>query len=80
MSHAGHTPLVTQLYIDSSDYLDNDVADAVKDVLIVHPSPQEGGDELAFTYDFALSKEMATATACRLPAARPGELGSDMPT
>jgi catechol 1,2-dioxygenase len=63
VSAAAHVPLVTQLYIDSSDYLDNDVADAVKDALIVHPRPQEGSDELTFTYDFALEREMATAPA-----------------
>jgi catechol 1,2-dioxygenase len=61
VSAQGHVPLVTQLYIDSSDYLDNDVADAVKDALIVHPRPQEGSDELTFTYDFALERELATA-------------------
>ena len=61
MSAEEHEPLVTQLYIDSSDYLDNDVADAVKDVLIVQPRPLEGSDELGFTYDFSLSKELAAA-------------------
>ena len=61
VSAEDHTPLVTQLYIDSSDYLDNDVADAVKDDLIVHPRPREGADGLAFTYDFALAKELAAA-------------------
>jgi catechol 1,2-dioxygenase len=63
VSAEGHEPLVTQLYIDSSDYLDNDVANAVKKELIVHPRPQEGTDELAFTYDFALARELAATTA-----------------
>jgi catechol 1,2-dioxygenase len=61
VSAEGHEPLVTQLYIDSSDYLDNDVANAVKDELIVRPRRKEGSDELAFTYDFALAHERATA-------------------
>jgi catechol 1,2-dioxygenase len=61
VSAEAHEPLVTQLYIDSSDYLDNDVANAVKDVLIVRPRPQEGSDELAFTYDFTLARERETA-------------------
>ena len=39
VSAEGHEPLVTQLFIDSSDYLDNDVASAVKPELIVHPEP-----------------------------------------
>jgi catechol 1,2-dioxygenase len=63
VSAEGHEPLVTQLYIDSSAYLDSDVASAVKDELIVHPRPREGGDGLGFTYDFALAKELAAAAA-----------------
>jgi catechol 1,2-dioxygenase len=48
-----HEPLITQLYMDSSDYLDDDVASAVKDSLIVHPHRQ--GDQLAFDYEFRLA-------------------------
>ena len=48
-----HKPLITQLYMDSSDYLDDDVASAVKDSLIVHP--QRHGDQLAFDYEFRLT-------------------------
>ena len=39
VSAEGFEPLVTQLFIDSSDYLDSDVASAVKPELIVHPEP-----------------------------------------
>ena len=39
VSAEGYEPLVTQLFIDSSDYLDSDVASAVKPELIVHPEP-----------------------------------------
>jgi catechol 1,2-dioxygenase len=48
-----HQELITQLYLDSSDYLDDDVVDAVKDSLIVHP--QSDGDHLAFDYEFRLA-------------------------
>ena len=48
VSAEGYEPLVTQLFIDTSDYLDNDVASAVKPELIVHPEPT-GDGELAFT-------------------------------
>ncbi|MBV8992934.1 MAG: catechol 1,2-dioxygenase, partial [Pseudonocardiales bacterium] len=48
-----HEPLITQLYMDSSDYLDDDVAGAVKDSLIVHP--QRHGDRLAINYEFRLA-------------------------
>ena len=37
VSAEGYEPLVTQLFIDTSDYLDDDVASAVKPELIVHP-------------------------------------------
>ena len=40
--------MVTQLFIDTSDYLHDDVASAVKDELIVHPEPTGEGDELGF--------------------------------
>jgi catechol 1,2-dioxygenase len=48
-----HQELITQLYLDSSDYLDDDIVDAVKDPLIVHP--QSDGDHLAFDYEFRLA-------------------------
>jgi catechol 1,2-dioxygenase len=55
-----HEQLVTQLYLDSSDYLDSDVADAVKDSLIVHP--QRHGDLLAFDYEFRLAPARAVVS------------------
>jgi catechol 1,2-dioxygenase len=48
-----HDELVTQLYLATSDYLDDDVADAVKDSLIVRP--ERGGDGLHFDYEFRLA-------------------------
>jgi catechol 1,2-dioxygenase len=51
--------LVTQLFVDSSDYLDSDVASAVKDALIVHPEPK-GDGTFEIDYDFALAPARAT--------------------
>jgi catechol 1,2-dioxygenase len=64
VSADGHAALTTQLYIDSSDYLDDDVASAVKPELIVHPRPSE--DEpgmLEFEYDFTLAPARTPAVA-----------------
>ena len=64
VSAEGHEPLVTQLFIASSDYLDNDVASAVKPELIVHPTPK--ADEpgvLEFDYDFVLARVRTPAVA-----------------
>ena len=56
VSAESHEPLVTQLFIDSSEHLDNDIASATKQELIVHPEPAAGEDGLAFSYDFALTR------------------------
>ncbi len=61
VSADGFEPLVTQLFIDSSDYLDSDVASAVKDELIVHPRQVDGG--LQIDYDFALAPVKASIAA-----------------
>jgi catechol 1,2-dioxygenase len=53
VSAGQHEPLITQLFLGSSDYLDSDIAGAVKDSLIVHP--QRHGDQLAFDYDLRLA-------------------------
>ncbi|MBE2315946.1 catechol 1,2-dioxygenase [Solirubrobacter sp. CPCC 204708] len=45
----GHEPLITQLFFEGSDYLDGDVAGAVKEDLVVRPV---GG---RVEYDFALA-------------------------
>ena len=54
VSADGFEPLVTQLFIDTSDYLDSDVASAVKDALIVHAEPVAGGGR-EIDYDFVLA-------------------------
>jgi catechol 1,2-dioxygenase len=54
VSADGFEPLVTQLFIDTSDYLDSDVASAVKDELIVHPEAR-GDGTFEIDYDFVLA-------------------------
>jgi catechol 1,2-dioxygenase len=49
----GCEPLVTQLFFSGGDYLDEDVAGAVKDDLIVRPQERDG--RLHVDYDFALA-------------------------
>ncbi len=52
VSAEGHETLTTQLYLAGSDYLEEDVASAVKDSLVVHPEPR--GSHLYFEYAFEL--------------------------
>lgn len=54
VSAEGYEPLVTQLFIDSSEHLHDDVASAVKDSLIVHPDPAGDGG-FTIDYDFVLA-------------------------
>ena len=61
VSAEGFEPLVTQLFVDSSDYLDSDVAGAVKDELIVHPELTDKGT-FEIDYDFTLASARATAS------------------
>ncbi len=62
VSAEGHEPLVTQLFLASSDHLATDIASATKEELIVHPEAQAGSDELVVTYDFALAPAAVSAT------------------
>jgi catechol 1,2-dioxygenase len=62
VSAEGYDLLTTQLYMDTSDYLDDDVASAVKDSLVVHPEPRPGDPgagidypHVHFDYDFRLT-------------------------
>jgi catechol 1,2-dioxygenase len=59
VSADGYEELITQLYLDSSDYLGEDVASAVKDSLVVHP--ERRGEQLAFDYEFRLARVRAPA-------------------
>ncbi len=56
VKHPGYREITTQLYFDGGDWVDNDVATAVKPELILHPEPNaEGVQEV--TYPFVLDKE-----------------------
>jgi catechol 1,2-dioxygenase len=54
VSAAGKLPITTQLYFDGGDYVDDDVARAVKPELILRPTPAGSGTGNEVTYDFAL--------------------------
>lgn len=62
VSAEGYEPLITQLFFDATDYLDCDVAEAVKDELIIRPERQPDGT-YAVTYDFCLAAAPAGLTA-----------------
>ena len=49
----GHEMLISQLYFADTDYLDNDVASAVKDELVLRPEKAADGGKRA-AYDFVL--------------------------
>jgi catechol 1,2-dioxygenase len=54
VSAPGKQLITTQLYFEGGDYVDNDVAQAVKPELILHPSPAASGNGEEVTYDFVL--------------------------
>lgn len=58
ISGEGYKPLVTQIFDRKSDHVDNDVAFAVKESLVVDFVPQEGDPKASFDleYDFKLAK------------------------
>jgi catechol 1,2-dioxygenase len=58
----GYEPLITQIFFDQSEYLDNDVAGAVKDELVVKPDRADDG-KLSFNYDFTLAPAQVPAAA-----------------
>jgi catechol 1,2-dioxygenase len=51
---AGKQPVTTQLYFDGGEYVETDVAQAVKPELILRPAPAASGAGEEVTYDFAL--------------------------
>jgi catechol 1,2-dioxygenase len=64
-----HELVSTQLYMADSDFIDDDVAHAVKDALIVHPQLRQSSPELGietphlrFDYEFQLAPVRAPAT------------------
>lgn len=50
----GYELLTTQLYFDGGDHLKDDVAQAVKPELVLHPTPRDDGHGDEVTYDFVL--------------------------
>jgi len=57
ISADGYQPLTTQLYFQGDQFLDSDVAGAVKDELIVplQPARSDGSSHLTLRYDFQLA-------------------------
>lgn len=53
----GFEMLTTQLYFNAGDYLDSDIAGAVKPELMLSPTDQDGGSGKEVTYDFRLCPE-----------------------
>ena len=54
VSAPGRELITTQLYFDGGQYVDDDIAQAVKPELVLHPQPAESGNGEQVTYDFAL--------------------------
>jgi catechol 1,2-dioxygenase len=54
VSAQGKQLVTTQLYFEGGEYVDNDVAQAVKPELILRPTPAASGTGNEVTYDFAL--------------------------
>jgi len=56
VKHPGYREITTQLYFEGGEWVENDVATAVKPELMLNPQPNaEGTHEV--TYNFALDKE-----------------------
>ncbi len=54
VSAPGHQVITTQLYFEGGDYLETDIADAVKPELVLAPTPRAEGSGNEVTYDFVL--------------------------
>lgn len=54
VSAPGRQLITTQLYFEGGDYVTDDVAQAVKPELVLHPVPASSGNGEEVTYDFAL--------------------------
>ena len=56
VKHPGYREITTQLYFEGGEWVENDVATAVKPELMLDPKPNaEGIQEV--TYNFALDQE-----------------------
>lgn len=56
VSAPGHQLITTQLYFRGGDYVEDDIASAVKPELILAPTPVADGNGNEVTYDFVLDK------------------------
>jgi catechol 1,2-dioxygenase len=54
VSAPGHQLITTQLYFADGAHVDSDVASAVKDALVISPTPAEGGSGNQVGFDFVL--------------------------
>jgi catechol 1,2-dioxygenase len=54
VSAPGHASITTQLYFEQGEYLDSDVAAAVKPELVLSPTAKADGSGNEVTYDFVL--------------------------
>jgi catechol 1,2-dioxygenase len=57
VSAPGKQLVTTQLYFDGGEYVEDDVAQAVKPELILRPTPASSGTGNEVTYDFALDPQ-----------------------
>jgi catechol 1,2-dioxygenase len=57
VSAPGKQLVTTQLYFEGGEHVQDDVAQAVKPQLILHPTPAASGNGEEVTYDFALDPE-----------------------
>lgn len=55
VTHPGYRTITTQLYFEGGDYVENDVATAVKPELVLHPEATGDGNHVH--YPFVLDKE-----------------------
>jgi catechol 1,2-dioxygenase len=54
VSAPGSLPITTQLYFEGGDYIETDIADAVKPELMLAPTARSDGQGNEVTYDFVL--------------------------
>ncbi|MBQ6640095.1 MAG: catechol 1,2-dioxygenase [Saccharopolyspora sp.] len=54
VSAPGYQLITSQLYFEGGEYVENDIAQAVKPELILRPTPATGGTGNEVTYDFVL--------------------------
>jgi len=54
VSAPDHQLITTQLYFEGGEYVETDIADAVKPELMLAPTPRDSGAGNEVTYDFVL--------------------------